>query len=44
LIGYRCLNRLGGLIKRHKDKNPMNLNNNVIYRIFCKNGVASYVD
>jgi len=44
LIGYRCLNRLSGLIKKHKDKNPTNLNNNVIYRIFYKNCVASYVD
>jgi len=43
LIGYRCLNRLNRLIKRHKDRNPMNLNNNVIYRIFCKNCDMSYV-
>jgi len=35
--------RLNDLIKRHKDKNPMNLNNNVIYRISCKTCDASYV-
>ena len=43
LIGYKCLNRLNGIIKRHKDKDPKEANNNVIYKINCNDCDATYV-
>jgi len=43
LVGYRCLNTLGKFIKAQKDKNTPFDNNNVIYKIFCKDCDASYV-
>jgi len=42
-IGYRILNRLTAFVKRHKDKNILKVNNNVVYKIFCNNCNASYV-
>jgi len=43
LIGYRILNKLTAFIKRHKDRNKFELNNNVVYKISCNNCNASYV-
>jgi len=43
MIGYRILNRLTAFIKRHKDKNMLETNNNIVYKISCKNCNASYV-
>ncbi|XP_018361286.1 PREDICTED: uncharacterized protein LOC108760014 [Trachymyrmex cornetzi] len=43
MIGYRCLNKLNRFIKVQKDKNEQENNNNVIYKIDCKNCEASYV-
>lgn len=43
MIGYRCLNKLGTFVKAHKDKNHQTSNNNVIYKIYCKDCDASYV-
>jgi len=43
MIGYRILNKLTAFIKRHKDKNTLETNNNIVYKIFCKNCNASYV-
>jgi len=42
-IGYRCLNKLNKLIKTHKDRNQPSANNNVIYKISCRDCDASYV-
>jgi hypothetical protein len=41
--GYKCFNRLNKFIKTHKDITPTLNNNNVIYRINCKDCDASYV-
>jgi len=43
IIGYRCLNKLNMLVKTHKDKEQLTTNNNVIYKICCKDCDASYV-
>jgi len=43
MIGYRILNKLTAFIKRHKDKNTLETNNNIVYKISCKNCNASYV-
>jgi len=43
MIGYRILNNLTGFIKRHEDKNNLDANNNISYKIFCNNCNASYV-
>jgi len=43
MIGYRILNKLTGFIKRHKDKNRFEDNNNVVYKILCNGCNASYV-
>jgi len=43
LTGYRILNKLTTFIKRHKDRNKFELNNNVVYKISCNNCNASYV-
>jgi len=43
LTGYRILNKLTGFIKRHKDVNELETNNNIVYKIFCNNCNASYV-
>jgi len=43
LTGYRILNKLTRFIRRHKDKNKFELNNNVVYKISCNNCNASYV-
>jgi len=42
-ISYRILNKLTAFVKRHKDKNMLEVNNNVVYKIFCNNCNASYV-
>jgi hypothetical protein len=42
-MGYRILNKLSNMIRVQKDKNPLFMNNNVIYRIDCNNCDASYV-
>jgi len=42
-IGYRCLNNLKNFVKAHKDKTDFNTNNNIIYKICCKNCDASYI-
>jgi len=34
MIDYRILNKLTGFIKRHKDKNNLDANNNIVYKIF----------
>jgi len=41
--GYRTLNNLNNFIKVHKDTNNYFSNNNVVYKIFCKDCDASYV-
>src|SRR5580765_4877079 len=41
--GYKCFNRLNRFIKVHKDITPTECNNNVIYKIHCKDCTASYV-
>ena len=43
IIGYKCLNRLNGIIKRHKDREPTEANNNVIYKINCNDCDVTYV-
>jgi len=43
MIGYRILNKLTAFVKRHKDKNMLEVNNNIVYKIFCNNCNASYV-
>jgi len=43
LIGYRCLNKLNQFIKVHKDIDPPQFRNNLIYKISCKNCDATYV-
>ncbi|KYN14498.1 hypothetical protein ALC57_13304 [Trachymyrmex cornetzi] len=43
MIGYRCTNKLNRFIKVHKDRNPHEKNNNVIYRLNCNNCDVSYV-
>jgi len=42
IIGYRVLNKLTEFIKRHKDKNSLNINN-VVYKVFCNDCDAFYV-
>jgi len=44
ITGYRILNNLGKFVKVHKDTNELLTNNNVIYKISCKDCNASYVD
>jgi len=34
LTGHRILNKLTGFIKRHKDVNEFETNNNIVYKIF----------
>jgi len=43
IIGYRCLNKLNMFVKTHKDKEQLSSNNNIIYKISCKDCDASYV-
>jgi len=43
ITGYRVLNSLGRFIKVHKDTNNFLSNNNVVYKILCKDCNASYV-
>jgi len=43
MTGYRILNKLTGFIKRHKDANKFEVNNNIVYKILCNNCNASYV-
>jgi len=43
IVGYRCFNTFGRFIKVQKDKNTLFDNNNVIYKICCKDCDASYV-
>jgi len=43
ITGYRVLNNLGEFIRVHKDKNKLLSNNNVVYKIHCKDCSASYV-
>jgi len=43
LTGYRILNKLTSIIKKHKDVNKFETNNNVVYKIFCNDCNASYV-
>jgi len=43
ITGYRVLNNLREFIKVHKDKNELFSNNNVVYKIHCKDCSASYV-
>jgi len=43
MTGYKILNKLTGFIKRHKDSNKYNINNNIVYKILCNNCNASYV-
>lgn len=42
-MGFRCLNKLSNFIKVHKDRNKLECNCNVIYKIYCKDCDASYV-
>jgi len=42
ITGYRVLNNLGGYIRVHKDVNNVLSNNNVVYKISCKNCNAIY--
>jgi len=41
IIGY--LNKLNKFVKTHKDREPRSSNNNVIYKISCKNCEVTYV-
>jgi len=41
--GYRTLNNLSNFIKVHKDINSHDTNNNVVYKICCRDCDASYV-
>jgi len=41
-IGYRVLNHLGEFIRAYKDTNNLLMNNNVVYKISCKDCDASY--
>jgi len=43
ITGYRVLNNLRGCIRVHKDSNNLLSNNNVVYKISCKDCSASYV-
>jgi len=43
ITGYCVLNNLRGCIRVHKDSNNLLSNNNVVYKISCKNCSASYV-
>jgi len=43
IIGFRCLNKLSQFVKAHEDKDHLLSENNVIYKIFCKNCEATYV-
>jgi len=43
LTGHRILNKLMSFIKRHKDVNKFEVNNNIVYKIFCNNCNVSYV-
>jgi len=43
MIGYRILNKLTNFIKRHKDQNKYENNNNIVYKILCNNCDVSYV-
>jgi len=43
LVGFKCMNRLNNVIKRHKNNNNLDANNNVIYRIQRKDCDASWV-
>jgi len=43
ITGFRVLNSLGRFIKVHKDTNNLHSNNNVVYKISCKDCDASYV-
>jgi len=43
MIGYRILNKLTAFVKRHKDKNMLEVNKNIVYKIFCNDCNASYV-
>jgi len=43
LTGYRILNKNTGFIKRHKDINNYEDNNNIVYKVSCVNCNASYV-
>jgi len=41
MIGYKWLNKLNNVTKRHKDRDLDNCNNNVVYKINCKDCDAS---
>jgi len=43
IIGYKVLNHLERFIRAHKDMNNLLTNNNVIYKILCKDCDTSYV-
>jgi len=43
ITGFRVLNNLGRFIKIHKDSNNLFNNNNVVYKISCRDCNASYV-
>jgi len=42
-FSYYSINKLGNIIRPHKDRLPMQHHKNVVYKIFCKNCDASYV-
>jgi len=42
-VGFKGFNSLNKLIKVHKDRTSLEQNNNVIYKIHCKDCDASYV-
>jgi len=42
MISYRILNKLTGFIKRHKNKNNLDVYNNIVYKIFYNNCNVSY--
>jgi len=37
MTGNRILNKLTRFIKRHKDSNKYDANNNIVYKILCNN-------
>jgi len=43
-VRYKFLNTLKKIVKVHKDKTEFNANNNVVYKICCKDCNAFYVE
>jgi len=44
VIKYRYLNKLNKFISAHKDTNQFTCNNNITYKVNCKDCNVSYVE